>query len=92
MLSRRTHLSGLVVPVAALATIVGLSACGSSNNNSTQGGASAAESAATLKANPTLKAELPASIRKSGVLRAAIDPSFPKQFRGREMVAGAPVR
>jgi polar amino acid transport system substrate-binding protein len=75
MFSRRTHLAGLVAPVAALATVIGLSACGSSAPS--QGGASAAGTTATLKANPTLKAELPASIRKSGVLQAAIDPSFP---------------
>jgi polar amino acid transport system substrate-binding protein len=69
------HRAGLVVSLAALACVVGLSACGSSAPS--QSSASGTGSATTLKASATLKAELPAAVRKSGVLRAAIDPSFP---------------
>jgi polar amino acid transport system substrate-binding protein len=74
MFNRPKYLAGLVVPAAAVAAVIGLTACGSSSSSGSSGSTSAAT---TLTANPTLKAELPASVRKSGVLRAAIDPSFP---------------
>lgn len=64
------------VPAAVAAAAVALSACSSASQASSSSNGAVA-GAPTQAASSTLRAELPASIRQSGVLRAAIDPGFP---------------
>jgi polar amino acid transport system substrate-binding protein len=74
-----------IAPVAlSVVAMVALAACGSSSQGTDPGtsasssGATASGASATVQAaSASLSADLPAAIRKSGVLRAAIDPSFP---------------
>jgi polar amino acid transport system substrate-binding protein len=83
----RRNATRIIAPIAlTVVAVVALAACSSSSQgtNSSSGASSSGTTASGTGASTTvqgasasLNAELPAAIRKSGVLKAAIDPSFP---------------
>jgi polar amino acid transport system substrate-binding protein len=72
-----TAVRRIAVPLTAACTVALLGACGLGSSPSTDKAAAATTSAAGQTVNKELAATLPADIAKAGVIRMAINPSYP---------------